>query len=288
MKVSALAVTDGLDLISAGGLPTNTGNVGGTNMAYAELFTMATAGDVNGDGYDDIEITSRTMNSPDVAGTSDSAGVTYILYGGQYGTTGAARVDLLGGSGNDNLVGTSADEQFVAGIGNDTLVGNGGADAMSGGAGNDTFVLNASNVTALSATTGAVNARVNGGTGLDVFKLDGAGITLDLTALPTSVIKDVEHFDISGSGANTLKLGLKDVVNLGSSSVFDVNTAATDVRKQLMVTGDSDDKVQLTNLTSEWTQAGPYSNSGHVYSVYNHNTSNAQLLIDQALQLQNV
>ena len=158
---------------------------------------------------------------------------------------------------------------------------------MYGGAGNDTFKLNTDNVAKLDDTGTSQNiARIDGGTGLDKIVLDGSGITMDLTAIKTDVISNIEQIDISGSGANTVKLNLSDVLDMGSSNLFDVNTAAIDTRKQLMITGDAGDVVQLTDL-SNWTlQSGANSTfmqNGHNYVVYNHNTANVQLLVDEAI-----
>ena len=162
---------------------------------------------------------------------------------------------------------------------------------MYGGAGNDTFVLNASNAAALARNTGNDSqnvARIDGGTGLDKIVLDGSGITMDLTAIKADVIRDVEEIDITGVGANTLKLNLFDVLDMGSSNVFDVNAAAVDTRKQLMVTGSQtggtgsmgDDTLVLSDLVN-WSQSGTFTSADHTYDVWNHNSAQVQLLVDQ-------
>jgi Ca2+-binding RTX toxin-like protein len=51
---------------------------------------------------------------------------------------------------------------------------------------------------------------VDGGGGIDTLKLDGAGLTLDLTKISNTRIRDIEIIDIRGSGNNTLKLNLND------------------------------------------------------------------------------
>jgi Ca2+-binding RTX toxin-like protein len=72
----------------------------------------------------------------------DTAGVTVNLATGT-GTGGTAAGDtytsiegILGGSGNDTLIGNTSDNYIDGGAGNDTL---------TGGGGNDTFVLRVSN-----------------------------------------------------------------------------------------------------------------------------------------------
>jgi hypothetical protein len=52
---------------------------------------------------------------------------------------------------------------------------------------------------------------VDGGGGVDTLKLDGAGLTLDLTNISNTRIQDIEIIDIRGSGDNTLKLNLNDL-----------------------------------------------------------------------------
>jgi hypothetical protein len=41
---------------------------------------------------------------------------------------------------------------------------------------------------------------VDGGGGIDTLKLDGAGLTLDLTKISNTRIRDIEIIDIRGSG----------------------------------------------------------------------------------------
>ena len=255
-------------------------------------FAISAAGDVNGDGFADLVMGAYGTDY----GSQIVAGKSYVIFGGIDRVTKTSAIDFLGTSAGETLNGTNTtsglNEQFIAGAGNDTLIGGGGADVMYGGAGNDTFVLNADNAAMLARNTGNASqdvARIDGGTGLDKIVLDGGGITLDLTAIKTDVISNIEQIDISGSGANTLKLNLTDVLDMGQSNVFNVDTAAIDTRKQLMITADdSTDKVILTDLAN-WTQAtggsATFAQDGHTYAVYNHNTSQVQLLIDQLATL---
>ena len=76
-----------------------------------------------------------------------------------------------------------------------------------------------------------------------------------------------------------------------ANNAFDVIPGAADTRKQLMIAGDADDKVVLTDLTS-WTQASgansTLASGGRTYNVYNHNTAQLQLLIDNAILSSNI
>lgn len=258
-------------------------------------WDVSAGGDINGDGFADLLIAAPSA-SPMINGTNyPQAGITYVLFGGIPGVSTTA-IDFMGTTGDDTLNGTSTtvnlNEQFVGAGGDDTMHGGGGADVMYGGIGNDTFVLKADNVTQLASNTGNTAqdiARIDGGTGIDTIQLDGAGIMLDLTAIRSVAVTNVEHVDITGSGANTAKLSLTDVLQMGDYNLFDVNASASpDSRQQMMVTGNADDKVVLTDLTSWTAQAGSFSANGHAYTVYNHNTANVQLLIDQQISSSNI
>jgi Ca2+-binding RTX toxin-like protein len=246
------------------------------------------AGDINGDGFDDIVIGAV---APEVSPSALNAGATYVVYGGSASMTRnvfqTSNGDRIGTSGNDLIDGTSGNNQLVGGNGDDVITGNGGFDVMYGGRGNDTFVLNADNVAKLS-NSGSSQAisRIDGGTGIDTLRLDGAGITLDFTQLTGAPVKNVERIDLTGSGNNTVRLTLTDVLDLGSNNTFNVNPAAVDTRKQLQVQGDAGDRVVLTDVAN-WTQLtganSTFVDGSKTYNVWNHNTSGAQLLIDQAL-----
>ena len=277
-------------MLRACGLSTDSTHMSRTAERVRELWQRRLLGGYDldpavalGDGFADLLISDYTNNA---APGSYNTGAVYVVYGGQFPTGSptvfsAAAGDKLGTAGNDTLAGTSGDNQIVAGAGDDTITGGGGADVLYGGSGNDTFVLNASNVSAFAATSSSQSImRVDGGTGLDVLRLDGSGITLDLTAITHADLRSVEHFDITGSGNNTLRLSMRDVFDLGSNNAFDVNNAATDTRVQLMITGDAGDAVQLTDLGS-WTAGSTYSYGGETYRIYN--AGNLQLLIDTAI-----
>ncbi|MFO0996629.1 MAG: Ig-like domain-containing protein [Alphaproteobacteria bacterium] len=103
------------------------------------------AGDVNGDGFDDIILGSSAH--------SGGTGEAYVIYGGNF----SASVDQLGGAGDDTLVGTANNDVLFGAQGNDTLIGGAGADFLNGGSGNDTL------------TGGAGDDTLKGGGGDDVF-----------------------------------------------------------------------------------------------------------------------
>jgi hypothetical protein len=261
----------------------------GDNAGDQSGTSVANAGDINGDGFTDLMV-SAPNGDP---GVRTNAGQTFVIFGGISGVSTTA-IDFMGTAGNDTLNGTSTtsnlNEQLVGGAGNDTLYGGGGADVMYGGTGNDTFVVNADNVAkmSLSGTSQAI-ARIDGGSGIDTFQLAGAGILLDLSLVSGPALQNVEKIDLTGSGNNTLKLSLADMLqgfddsNVFNSSNTTSGLAAKVTKNQLMIDGDAGDKVVLSDIAN-WTAAGTnVVANGHTYVAYNHNTSAEQLLIDQTI-----
>ncbi|MCA9705451.1 MAG: FG-GAP repeat protein [Myxococcales bacterium] len=149
-------------------------------------------GDVDGDGYGDVILSARHADAP--AGAD--AGRSYVVFGGNY--SGAAT--HLGGEGDDLIVGTAGADVVIGGAGSDELHGEGGSDVLYGGAGDDRIGI-----------TGGQFFRIDGGSGQDTLALDDGGIQLDLTVLTNVAVRDIEVFDLGGTGNNVLTLGYTDL-----------------------------------------------------------------------------
>ncbi len=159
---------------------------------------------------------------------------------------------LLGGNGNDTLQGAAGNDVLLGENGNDTLIGGAGVDFMSGGRGDDVMVWN----------PGDGNDTLDGGSGFDTMLFNGAGgaetftftakdgggaiftrdvgkITMDLTSTEKVTLNalggadNIHINDPSGSGVTQFD------INLGVNGVGD---GASDT-----IFLNEDDKVQVVN-----------------------------------------
>jgi hypothetical protein len=197
----------------------------------------------------------------------------------------------------------------------DTLSYTGGAlDALGS---NDTITATSTSL----QTTLAAGGMINGGAGVDTFKLV-AGTTLDLTALndiqTVKPIEQIEVFELLGS--SSLVMSANDVLSLGGAnastmaaySFASTTQTATDSgvqatgstsstgKVQFVVNGTSTDNFWLDALNTDGvTTNGVVGNTGlsgqwdykgtanltvggvtQLYKVYNHSTTQAQVLVD--------
>ena len=139
-------------------------------------FAVSSA-DVNGDGHADPIVGARGND-----GKGDDAGRTYVVFGGDY--TNVLTEPFT--AGPDNIKGSDAGEPLVGGRGGD-LITLKGPDIVYSGAGDDD--LHANDLAFL---------RVDGGAGLDVLRLTGEGLTLDLTQRSDLDIVRVETITLAG------------------------------------------------------------------------------------------
>ena len=136
---------------------------------------VSSAGDVNGDGINDIVIGAYRGDTSN--GTN--SGESYVIYGRNntpsagnnslFGTSGNDTISaqdgndtISGGEGSDILLGDNGDDLLLGEGGDDGFYGGEGADTLSGGDGND-FLIGQNGTDEL-----------NGGTGSDVL-VGGAG-----------------------------------------------------------------------------------------------------------------
>ncbi|WP_293007001.1 hypothetical protein [Nitrosomonas sp.] len=189
-------------------------------------YTVSGAGDINGDGFDDLNVRDRPF----------TAEYNYVIFGRSDFTN---EVDFPGTAGDDNFTGTSAAERFDGGAGNDRMIGRGGADSFDGGVGNDYIRI-----------SDASFQLVDGGSGTDILGLAGSGFNLDLSTVQGK-IHGIETISLYGLGDNTLTLTAAEVLNL------------SDETNTLKIKGNTGDSV--VGLSNGWVDGGIHGNF-HTYT----------------------
>jgi Ca2+-binding RTX toxin-like protein len=224
--------------------------LGGVRGDSAGAWVSA-AGDLNGDGYDDLLVSAP---GSDFHGTA--SGAAMVIYGGPLIHTTATLIE--GTSAGETLSGGTAAEILVGGAGDDTLNGKGGADVFHGGAGNDTITV-----------TDNAFFRIDGGGGTDTVKLNYAG-AIDFSNLDGDTgtsdrgkLSSVEVIDVNNGSNNALTLHVADILDIAPQD-HDVGGAAS-LDNALKILGNTGDTLALST-SDGWS--GPTSGVLAGYVVY--------------------
>jgi Ca2+-binding RTX toxin-like protein len=208
---------------------------------------VSTAGDINGDGFDDILVGTIHADS----NGSDSGSVT-VIYGGTFTTGSAALIE--GTSGNDTETGTTAADIIIGAQGDDVLDGKGGFDAIQGGSGNDIIHV-----------VDPAFFLVDGGAGSDELHFDSEGV-IGLDG-DHGQISNIETISMENGKSNELILRLADVIDMHVQNTDVGGVASLD--NVLKIEGDTGDTMRMPSFEG-WGAPDTSSLSG--YAIYtSHN-----------------
>ncbi|AFZ31544.1 FG-GAP repeat protein [Gloeocapsa sp. PCC 7428] len=221
--------------------------INGINADDFSGISVSKAGDVDGDGFDDLIIGAPGADP----NGRESAGESYVIFGRDFTNS----VTHLGTDGDDTLIGTNGDDILIGGRGSDRLIGGRGVDVLYGGAGDDTLSF------------GVRDRRLDGGSGTDTLTVDTSDITIDLTSLPRNQIRDIEIIDLTGTGNNNLILTRLNLLNLSEST------------NRLIVNGNTGDSV--TSTGQGWLRGNETTLDGITYNQFTAGA--ATLLVDTDL-----
>jgi len=156
--------------------------INGVSAGDSAGWSVSAAGDVNGDGVDDLIVGAMRADAP-----SFNEGAAYVIFGQR------SNVVLVGAAGADNYQGGNLDDDLSGGGGDDILNGGLGADLMAGGTGGDTYHVD--NIGDVTDETG------------------GDGTDSVVSSISWTLGTDIENLTLSGTAAiNATGNGLANVL----------------------------------------------------------------------------
>ena len=199
---SGMTMSDLLNSSTATRMHFNLNDAGLVNPSTDNFnFDITSAGDLNGDGFDDL-----------IIGTPDANGGD----GGYFTVYGSPEQDDLAAANPDmHATDYNGPANLVASSNGDALNGSSGVNVLSN--------LNGSTFSEISFIAGAGddvinlygnNARhIDGGAGVDMLNIFGAGTNIDFGAEGSEFMSNIEHIAMRDAGQG-ITLGLDDIFSL--------------------------------------------------------------------------
>ena len=225
------------DVIDLGSLTANEGFIAqGAAVYFSNGPSVSAAGDVNGDGFDDLIIGASYS---DVGGIN--AGSAYIIFGQGLPSAGPIAMELNGTADGETLTGGELDDTLNGLGGNDTLDGGAGDDTLDGGTGNDSLTGGAGNDTLSGGTGddnldggsgddnldgGSGNDSLYGGIGNDAFYVDSVNDVVSDSGGNDFVLSSITYTLLAGFENLTLTSGNIDGIGNASNNVMTGSSGA--------------------------------------------------------------
>lgn len=169
-------------------------------------FELSTAGDLNGDGFDDLIIGTPDANNGD--------GGFFTIYGRPEDD------DLTGGNPDMHATGYNGPASLVASSNGDALNGSAASNSLSNRNGGSEYT----NISFIGGDGVDVinlygdNARhIDGGGQRDTLNIFGAGTNIDFAAMGNEYISNIEKIAMN-DGGQSITLGLDDIFRLMQDS----------------------------------------------------------------------
>ncbi len=214
--------------------------------------SVSVAGDVNGDGFADL-----ILGAPYGDDGGGAAGEAYVVFGDPFGR---GDTPVLVDAGD------AAGATLVGGLGDDTLIGLGAGDVFRAGAGDDLCRIGA-----------AAFGSVDGGSGADTLALGEPATVLDLSRTPPLRLASIEAIALSGLG-NTLILDRLAVLGLTERRVDGVAVIA--------VEGEAEDRLFFAD--EGWRLVGSVVVAGAAYDRWVSDEAGAEVRVAQSLTVPDI
>lgn len=185
-------------------------------------LTFSSAGDLDGDGFDDLVIGIPTLGG-------GNGGVIIV--------NGRAESDALAnGAVHQSNTATAANQSLLGGAGDDLMQSSFNNVHMSGGVGNDTLQVD-----------GGVLRGADGGTGVDTLKFMQAGANIDLRNLGENLTA-IEKINM-GNSSQSLTIGIDQIFRLlQESETGDLTFSSLNPGGQLSIDNNGNGAVNLAGL----------------------------------------